>query len=216
MTDSLVGTAAAAQSAAPTTQVYDIFIKASPEAIFEAITTPEFTRRYFHGAEIDISADAYRSHGPDGSDWGSGATLEFDPPRRVVHEWRSRYDPALAAEPRSRVTWEITPGKDGVTRLTAGEHRLEIRGHAVVVDGELRPLPPAPMAVLKRLADKPGHVVSRADLRTVLPGSVARDSAEHAVEMAITRLRRALGPGGIVETVVKRGYRLACLYETGL
>ncbi|MFB4262043.1 uroporphyrinogen-III synthase [Nonomuraea sp. GTA35] len=104
----------------------------------------------------------------------------------------------------------------GVTRLTAGDHRLEIRGHAVVVDGELRPLPPAPMAVLKRLADKPGHVVSRAELRTVLPGSVARDSAEHAVEMAITRLRRALGPSGIVETVVKRGYRLACLYEAGL
>jgi uroporphyrinogen-III synthase len=104
----------------------------------------------------------------------------------------------------------------GVTRLTAGEHRLEIRGHAVVVDGELRPLPPAPMAVLKRLADKPGHVVSRSDLRTVLPGSIARDSAEHAVEMAITRLRRALGPSGIVETVVKRGYRLGCLYEAGL
>ncbi|MGW0803844.1 uroporphyrinogen-III synthase [Nonomuraea sp. NPDC002799] len=104
----------------------------------------------------------------------------------------------------------------GVTRLEAGDHRLEIRGHAVVVDGELRPLPPAPMAVLKRLAEKPGHVVSRADLRTVLPGSVARDSAEHAVEMAITRLRRALGPGGIVETVVKRGYRLACRYEAGL
>ncbi|MEV0234318.1 uroporphyrinogen-III synthase [Nonomuraea sp. NPDC050786] len=103
----------------------------------------------------------------------------------------------------------------GVTRLVAGDHRLEIRGHAVVVDGELRPLPPAPMAVLKRLADKPGHVVTRADLRTVLPGSIARESAEHAVEMAITRLRRALGPSGIVETVVKRGYRLACLYEAG-
>ncbi|MFB9624033.1 uroporphyrinogen-III synthase [Nonomuraea helvata] len=103
----------------------------------------------------------------------------------------------------------------GVTRLVAGDHRLEIRGHAVVVDGELRPLPPAPMAVLKRLADKPGHVVTRADLRTVLPGSIARESAEHAVEMAITRLRRALGPSGIVETVVKRGYRLACLYEVG-
>ncbi|MEU6796053.1 uroporphyrinogen-III synthase [Nonomuraea wenchangensis] len=104
----------------------------------------------------------------------------------------------------------------GVTRLAAGGHQLEIRGHAVVVDGELRPLPPAPMAVLKRLADKPGHVVSRADLRTVLPGSLARDSAEHAVEMAVTRLRRALGPGGIVETVVKRGYRLACPYEAGM
>ncbi|MFI7107840.1 uroporphyrinogen-III synthase [Nonomuraea sp. NPDC050227] len=101
----------------------------------------------------------------------------------------------------------------GVTRLVAGGHRLEVRGHAVVVDGDLRPLPPAPMAVLKRLADKPGHVVSRADLRTVLPGSAARDSAEHAVEMAVTRLRRALGPAGIVETVVKRGYRLACPHD---
>mgnify|MGYP002622200733 CR=1 FL=1 len=97
-----------------------------------------------------------------------------------------------------------------VTRLVAGGHRLEIRGHAVVVDGELKPLPPAPMAVLKRLAVKPGHVVSRADLRLVLPGGPSRDSAEHAVEMAITRLRRALGPSGIVETVVKRGYRLSC------
>src|SRR5690606_566115 len=71
-----------------------------------------------------------------------------------------------------------------VARRSAGGHHLEIRGHAVAVDGELRPLPPAPMAVLKRLADKPGHVVSRADLRTVLPGSAARDPAEHAVEMA--------------------------------
>ncbi|MFF5205479.1 uroporphyrinogen-III synthase [Streptosporangium sp. NPDC000396] len=98
----------------------------------------------------------------------------------------------------------------GVTRLVAGGHELEIRGHAVRVDGELKSLPPAPMAVLKRLADKPGHVVARSELRTVLPGSPSRDSAEHAVEMAITRLRRALGPSGIVETVVKRGYRLAC------
>jgi uroporphyrinogen-III synthase len=97
-----------------------------------------------------------------------------------------------------------------VTRLVAGGHALEIRGHAVVVGGELKPLPPAPMAVLKRLADRPGHVVARSELRTVLPGGPSRDSAEHAVEMAITRLRRALGPSGIVETVVKRGYRLAC------
>ncbi|GAA2372326.1 uroporphyrinogen-III synthase [Nonomuraea africana] len=103
-----------------------------------------------------------------------------------------------------------------VTRLVAGGHELEIRGHAVAVDGELKPLPPAPMAVLKRLADKPGHVVPRSELRTVLPGGATRDSAEHAVEMAVTRLRRALGPGGIVETVVKRGYRLATHRGDGL
>ncbi|MEV6985168.1 uroporphyrinogen-III synthase [Sphaerisporangium sp. NPDC051017] len=98
----------------------------------------------------------------------------------------------------------------GVTRVTAGCHELEIRGHAVAVDGDLKPLPPAPMAVLKRLAERPGHVVARSELRVVLPGGPARESAEHAVEMAVTRLRRALGPAGIVETVVKRGYRLAC------
>ncbi|WP_214410940.1 uroporphyrinogen-III synthase [Sphaerisporangium fuscum] len=98
----------------------------------------------------------------------------------------------------------------GVTRVTAGGHELEIRGHAVAVDGDLKPLPPAPMAVLKRLAERPGHVVSRGELRLVLPGAPSRDSAEHAVEMAVTRLRRGLGPAGIVETVVKRGYRLAC------
>ncbi|WP_067185878.1 uroporphyrinogen-III synthase [Microtetraspora niveoalba] len=100
--------------------------------------------------------------------------------------------------------------ENGVTRLVAGGHRLEIRGHAVVVDRELKPLPPAPMAVLKRLAERPGHVVARAELRPVLPGGPSRDAAEHAVEMAVTRLRRGLGPAGIVETVVKRGYRLAC------
>ena len=39
--------------------------------------------------------------------------LEFDPPRRLVHEWRSLYDPELAAEEPSRVTWEIEPQDDG-------------------------------------------------------------------------------------------------------
>lgn len=118
-------TSAGTTSPAPTTQVYDIFIKATPEAVFEAITTPDFTRRYFYGAAIDISPDAYSSRGPDGADWGSGATLEYDPPRRVVHEWRSGYDPELGAEAPSRVTWEITPGDDGVTRLTVTHDRLE-------------------------------------------------------------------------------------------
>ncbi len=122
---------------------------------------------------------------------------------RVVQPERSRLG-ALA-----RTLARHLP-ESSVMRLVAGGHELEIRGHAVVVDGDLKPLPPAPMAVLKRLAERPGHVVSRAELRVVLPGGPARDSAEHAVEMAITRLRRALGPSGIVETVVKRGYRLAC------
>jgi uroporphyrinogen-III synthase len=107
--------------------------------------------------------------------------------------------------------------------VQAGGHMLELRGHAVMVDGRLRPIPRAPMAVLRALAERPGHVVSRAELCGVLPGGVLPGGAmpggpwtprlqpdEHAVEMAVARLRRGLGHSDLVETVVKRGYRLAC------
>ncbi len=90
--------------------------------------------------------------------------------------------------------------------LPVAGRRLEIRGHAVVVDGALRPVPPAGMALLRALARRPGWVVSRAELLRVLPGS-GRD--EHAVETAMARLRVALGAPKLIQTVVKRGYRLS-------
>jgi uroporphyrinogen-III synthase len=90
--------------------------------------------------------------------------------------------------------------------LTVAGHRLEVRGSAVVVDGCLRPVPPGPMAVLRALARRPGWVVPRADLLAELPGGGAD---EHAVEAAIARLRSSLGAPRVVQTVVKRGYRLA-------
>ncbi|MFI0481266.1 uroporphyrinogen-III synthase [Actinomadura sp. 9N215] len=104
-------------------------------------------------------------------------------------------------------------------RLSVRGAALELRGHAVVLDGRLRPIAPAPMAILRALARRPGHVVSRAELCGVLPSRLGGGAAlgearpqadEHAVEMAVARLRRGLGRPGIVETVVKRGYRLAC------
>ncbi|GAA3232442.1 uroporphyrinogen-III synthase [Streptomyces thermocoprophilus] len=74
--------------------------------------------------------------------------------------------------------------------LPVAGHRVEIRGHAVLVDGALRPVPPAGMALLRALARRPGWVVGRADLLRALPGA-GRD--EHAVETAMARLRTALG-----------------------
>jgi uncharacterized protein YndB with AHSA1/START domain len=98
---------------AQTTQVYQVFIRATPEAIWEAITRPEFTARYFHGARIEVTPDRYDSRGPGGEVCGDDAVHEFDPPRRLVHGWRSLYDPELGAEESSRVTWEIEPQEGG-------------------------------------------------------------------------------------------------------
>ncbi|KJK57646.1 uroporphyrinogen-III synthase [Saccharothrix sp. ST-888] len=91
-------------------------------------------------------------------------------------------------------------------RLAVAGHGLELRGRAVLVDGELRPVPPAGMALLRALARRPGWVVPRAELLRALPGS---GGDEHAVETAMARLRAALRAPELVATVVKRGYRLA-------
>ena len=81
---------------------------------------------------------------------------------------------------------------------------LVLRGHAAVVDGVLKPLPPAQMAILRSLAASPGKVLPRSELLEALP----RGADEHAVEMAVARLRAALGGSSFIQTVVKRGYRL--------
>jgi uroporphyrinogen-III synthase len=97
------------------------------------------------------------------------------------------------------------------TRLSVGTCRLELRGQAVVVDGVLRGVSPAPMAVLRALTATPGKVLSRPALIGVLRRHSGRDGDvdAHAVETAIGRLRSALGDSSLVQTVVKRGYRLA-------
>jgi uroporphyrinogen-III synthase len=90
----------------------------------------------------------------------------------------------------------------------AGGHLLELRGHDVLVDGAPVALTVQQARVLAALADSGGRVLSRTDLlRLAWPDALAD---EHAVEMTVARLRSALGPAGsAVQTVVKRGYRLA-------
>lgn len=92
------------------------------------------------------------------------------------------------------------------TVLDVAGRTLRLRGQAVVVDGALRPVPPAGMALLRALAARPGVVLSREQLLAALPGG---GDDTHAVETAIARLRSALGAAELVQTVVKRGYRLA-------
>src|SRR5262245_49675220 len=110
-------------------QIYQLFIRATPEQIWDAITKPEFTARYFYGSRVETSGargTPIRHYAPDGTTlWGDDAIIESDPPRRLVHTWSSLYDPELAAEPRSRVVWEIEPQPGGVTRLTVIHDELD-------------------------------------------------------------------------------------------
>jgi len=111
---------------ATATQVYQVFIKATPEAIWEAITKPDFTTRYFHGARIEVTENWRTTRSADGAEsWGDGPVFEFDPPRKLVHQWVSAYDEELAAEEPSRVTWEIQSQDGGYSLLTVTHDRLE-------------------------------------------------------------------------------------------
>jgi uroporphyrinogen-III synthase len=103
-----------------------------------------------------------------------------------------------------RTLSEVLPAR--APRWPVAGHVLELRGHAAVVDGVLRAVPPTPMALLRLLVARPGRVVPRAELLSVMP---AAGDDEHAVETAVARLRAALGAPRLVQTVVKRGYRLA-------
>ena len=111
------------------TQVYTVFIRATPEQVWDGITKPEFTTRYFHGTKIDSTFEPgapYLSVAGEGGDTlVDGEVLESDPPRLLKHTWRALYDPETASEPHSRVTWEIEPQEGGVTKLTVTHDQLE-------------------------------------------------------------------------------------------
>ena len=98
------------------------------------------------------------------------------------------------------------PSRAGGTSIDVAGHTLLLHGDAVLLDGAEVRLSPAPYAVLQALLVNPGTVVSRRDLLAALPSGTA--GSEHAVEMAVARLRAALGTR-CIQTVVKRGYRLA-------
>ncbi|WP_460494757.1 winged helix-turn-helix domain-containing protein [Dactylosporangium cerinum] len=96
---------------------------------------------------------------------------------------------------------------DRAVHATVGHLTLEVRGHAALLDGRLYPIQQGPVDVLRALARAPGTVLSSADLRQQVPGLTNVD--DHAIEMAVSRLRRAVPGVELVHTVIKRGYRLA-------
>ncbi|WP_238015269.1 SRPBCC domain-containing protein [Dactylosporangium sp. AC04546] len=129
-----------------TTQVYKVYIKATPQRIWDAITTPEWTARYGYRGLIEMELH------PGGAVVGranagmlalgapeialDGEVLEADPPHRLVQTFRMLMNPELAAEGFTRLTYELKEGKDGVTALTVTHELDGAPGLAALMAGQ--------------------------------------------------------------------------------
>jgi uncharacterized protein YndB with AHSA1/START domain len=132
----------AATETTVTTQTYRVFVNATPEAIWEAITTSEWSQRYGYGGSVEyelheggsyraLATEEMRAFGMP-EVMIDGSVLDADAPRRLVQTWHALFDDAIAAEPPTRVTWEIEPVENPagapiettVTRLTL-THEVE-------------------------------------------------------------------------------------------
>jgi uncharacterized protein YndB with AHSA1/START domain len=95
-------------------KVFEIYIKTTPERLWEAITDPDLRSKYTFGARIvsDFTpGSAYDMSHPGGL-LGEGENLEVDPPRRLVQTMRALWSDDVKSEGTSRITWEIEPVGD--------------------------------------------------------------------------------------------------------
>jgi uncharacterized protein YndB with AHSA1/START domain len=131
-----------------TTQVFRIYIKASAEAIWEAITDPEWTNRYGYTgyahydlrpggpfqvvANDDFKAAAEAAGYPCPDIVVDGEVIEADPPRKLVTTWRMLMDPSCVAEGFTTITYEIRQLDTGACRLTL-THKLD-SSHKTIAD----------------------------------------------------------------------------------
>jgi uncharacterized protein YndB with AHSA1/START domain len=119
-------------------KVYEIFIKATPEQVWEAIVDPEIRAKYNFGAAVNsewqvgspISVDVAKH----GVHLGEGEVLEVVPPRRLVHTMAAVWDDEVRSEGFSRVTWEIEPVGDSV-HLTLTHDQLRDGANAQLYGG---------------------------------------------------------------------------------
>jgi len=129
------------------TQVYQVYIKASAEAIWAAITEPEWTQRYGYAAESDYDlrpGGRFVSRaGEDLQAMGmpaevvDGEVIEADPPHRLVQTWRFLWSDSIRAEGPTTVTYEISEGTNGVCKLTLTHQLVNAPETAAQVAGEI-------------------------------------------------------------------------------
>ena len=135
------------------TQVYRVWIKTTPERIWAAITDPEWTTRYAYAApahyELKPGGAFSQTATKEMLDFGAangfevpetivdGEVIEAEPPHRLVQTWRMLMDPSTAAEPFTRLTYEIELSKTqpGVCKLTVTHELTGAPSTAAMVSG---------------------------------------------------------------------------------
>jgi len=99
--------------------VYVIYIAAPPEKVWQALTDPEMTEKYWFGFRVAAAGkpgDYMTARSPAGKEVHRDVILESDPPRRLSYAWQPLYDEMRSERP-SRVTFELEPFKEQ-TKLT--------------------------------------------------------------------------------------------------
>ena len=92
------------------TFVYVTYIRTTPDKLWEALTKPEFTRRYWFGSHQQSDwtvGSSWKLAFADGRVADTGEVLEIDPPKRLVLKWRNEFRPELKSEGYTRCTFEI-------------------------------------------------------------------------------------------------------------
>jgi uncharacterized protein YndB with AHSA1/START domain len=133
--------------AADGTHVFEVYIRATPDRIWRAITDPQETPRYFFETTVESTftvGEEIVHRSPDGSEALRGVVLECEPPRLLVTTWTSPPSPDTVEHP-TKVSWELEPTEDGgATKLTVVHSELDPasalyqrvhRGWSIVLSG---------------------------------------------------------------------------------
>ena len=118
-------------------KVFEIYIKTTPERLWEAITDLELRRRYSFGVGTESDwqqGSSYRSVHTSGFEIAHGENLEVAPPRRLVQSFDALWSDDVKAEGTSRVTWEIEQVADSC-RLTVVHDQLREGAHGELYGG---------------------------------------------------------------------------------
>jgi len=113
--------------------VYVTYIRATPEAIWDALTRPEIQRQFWYGVHQESewkTGASWTMYMPDGRVADQGEILEAERPRKIVIKWRNEFRPELKDCGDTRCTYEIVPAGE-VTKLTI-VHEATAAGQAMI------------------------------------------------------------------------------------